>query len=92
MNLRGGKIMEFSKKYIQSYLFTEKNKYFISTIYRKSSVSTIEPPWFYETFAYTLDKNNKSKDWIADNSGAMTKEGALKQHIELIEKLEKGGE
>lgn len=79
-----------SKKLIQSYVFTDYGKFFVSTIHRESSCPMCG--WFYETFAYTLDENNKSKDWVADNSGATSRIGALDQHNEVCEQLINKGE
>lgn len=82
-----------SEKVLQSYVYSEKGKFFVSTIYRESS-AMIEPPvpWFYETFAWTLDEHDKKKDWIADNSGASYIDKALDQHIEVCKQLYETGE
>jgi len=79
-----------SKKFLQSYLFSEYGKFFVSTCYRRSSSDPFV--WFYETFAWKLDKENHRTDWIADNSGSTSQEGAYDQHIEVIRQLEKIGE
>ena len=91
-----GNKMETSKKFLQSYLFSEDVsgniiKYYISSCYRKST--TIYQDWFYETFAWELDENNhRGNRIIADNSGATTKDGAFEQHMEVIMQLEATGE
>ena len=87
-----------SKKFLQSYLFVEyvdgePEKFFISTCYRMSSVMIDPPPWYYETFAWKLDKDNhRGKRIIADNSGGGTKDGAFEQHFEVCRQLELKGE
>jgi hypothetical protein len=79
-----------SKKFLQSYLFTDKfGKFFISTCYRQSSGDPFV--WFYETFAWRLDKDNHNTDWVADNSGAISAEGAFDQHLEVVRQLERTG-
>jgi len=80
-----------SKKFLQSYLFTNYGNFFISTIYRISSVMMDPPPWYYETFAWRLDKNKHRTDWVADNSGAGTPTGAFEQHFEVCRQLELNG-
>ncbi len=79
-----------SKKLIQSYLFTDYGKFFVSTIHRESSAPLLG--WFYETFAWELDNDNKEKDWVADNSGATSIVGALDQHNKVCEQLLRKGE
>jgi hypothetical protein len=79
-----------SKKLIQSYLYTDYGNFFVSTIHRISSSPL--GGWFYETFAYKLDKDNKSTDWVADNSGSTSVTGALDQHGVVCEQLIKKGE
>jgi len=82
-----------SKKFLQSYLFTDEyENFFISTCYRMSSVMMDPAPWFYETFAWKLDKDRHRTDWVADNSGAGTPMGAFDQHFEVIRQLEATGE
>jgi len=79
-----------SKKFLQSYLFTDDfGKFFVSTCYRQSSNDPFV--WFYETFAWKLDKDNHSTDWVADNSGAGEVEWAFDQHIEVVRQLERTG-
>jgi len=80
-----------SKKLLQSYLFTNYGNFFISTIYRISSVMIDPSPWYYETFAWRLDKNKHRTDWVADNSGAGTPTGAFEQHFEVCRQLELNG-
>ena len=78
------------KKFLQSYLYTDYGNFFISTAYRRAS--TPEPSWYYDTFAWNLNDNNERTDCVADNSGAGNVQGALKQHFEVLEELEKTGE
>jgi len=80
-----------SKKFLQSYLYTKKfGNFFVSTCYRKSSAQ-LDPSWYYETFAWKLDKDKRRTDWIADNSGAEYPGAAFEQHIEIIRQLELNG-
>lgn len=87
--------MKTEKKFLQSYLYSDfvdgaTDKFFISTCYRRST--TIYQDWFYETFAWKLDKNNhRGNRIIADNSGATTKDGAFDQHFEVCRQLELNG-
>ena len=78
---------ERSKKFMQIYLYTDKGNYFISTIYRRSSAMLNPDGWYYETFAWRLNDKDERTDWVEDNSGAISKKGAIKQHLEVIEKL-----
>ena len=81
-----------SKKFLQSYLFTNYGNFFVSTIYRRSSAMLEVDSWYYETFAWRLDKNKHRTDWVADNSGAGTVPGAFDQHFEVCRQLELNGE
>lgn len=82
-----------SKKFLQSYLYTNYGKFFISTCYRKSSADRDPFGWYYETFAWKLDKKmNRSSRIIADNSGSSYVGGAFDQHIEVCRQLELNGE
>jgi len=77
---------ELSKKFYQSYLYSQFGNFFISTACRQSSA--IYGGWYYETFAWKIDKDNKREDGIiADNSGALTEEGAIRQHNQVVEQL-----
>jgi hypothetical protein len=77
---------ELSKKFYQSYLYSQFGIFFISTAYRRSSA--IDLGWYYETFAWEIDKDNKREGGIiADNSGALTEEGAIRQHNQVVEQL-----
>ena len=80
-------------KFIQSYLYTEKfGNFFVSTCRRKSSSDRDPFGWYYETFAWKLDKDNHRTDWVADNSGATSQSEAYDQHIEIVRQLELKGE
>lgn len=82
-----------SKKFLQSYLFTDKyGNFFVSTCYRLSSAMLDIDSWYYETFAWRLHKDRHKTDWVADNSGAGTVSGAFDQHIEVCRQLELNGE
>lgn len=78
------------KKFLQSYLYTKFGDFFISTAYRKSSAMLNPDGWYYETFAWKLIKKKRT-DWVADNSGAISENGAIKQHIEVIYQLQETG-
>ena len=78
---------EQSKKFLQSYLYTENGDYFISTCYRKSSASLNPDGWYYETFAWKIE-NGKRTNWVHENGGAISKENAIKQHLETINHLQ----
>lgn len=84
---------ETDKKFLQSYLYTEKfGNFFISTCYRRSSAMLNPDGWYYETFAWKL-KEEKERELkiIADNSGAISKKGAINQHMEVVKQLEEKG-
>ena len=82
-----------STKFIQSYLYTKKyGNFFISTCYRKSSAFLDPAPWYYETFAWRLDKNNHRTSWVVEFAGNNDKEWALQKHIEICEQLDLKGE
>lgn len=83
---------ELSKKFLQSYVYSEKHgNFFVSTCYRQSSAAVNSPPWFYETFAWKLDSEDKRTDWVADNSGSRYKRKAYEQHIEVCKQLDETG-
>mgnify|MGYP001606770574 FL=1 len=77
-----------SEKLMQTYLYTQRGNFFVSTIYRRSSAMLNPDGWYYETFAWKLIKNtNERGEWVADNSGAFTIEGAIKQHNKVCSQL-----
>ena len=78
------------KKFYQSYLYSDFGNFFISTIYRQSS--SIYGGMFYETFAWKLDEKGERTDFVADNSGALSKNKALEQHMEIVRQLNETGE
>ena len=80
---------ESDKKFLQSYVYGIHGDFYVSTIYRLGSSG--HGVWFYETLAW-IWKDSKRTKGIADNSGAMSKTGAYKQHMEVIEQLEETGE
>ena len=81
-----------NEKFLQSYLYTEEfGNFFISTIHRRSSARLAVPDYFYETYAWKLDKDKHRTDWMADNSGALIPEGAFNQHFEVCRQLELNG-
>ena len=80
-----------SKKFLQSYLFTEKfGNFFVSTCYRQSSA--MECGWYYETYAWKLDKDNHRTDWVVELGGLDCKDIAFQDHIEVCRQLELKGE
>ena len=75
-----------NKPLIQSYLYTEKfGNFFISTAYRKSSMTDYES-WYYETFAWKFE-NKKKTDWVVEYAGVDDEKYALKDHMEVIKQL-----
>ena len=79
-------MMEENKGYqlIASYV---KQKYFISTIYRKSS-AMIEDCWYFETIVWDLDEKTKKRGSIVgmDDSG-ISEEMAMDNHLLIVKKL-----
>lgn len=65
-----------------------KNKYFISTAYRKAS--TIEPMWYFETIVWEWDSKTRKRGKMLDmeDSGSW-EDVAFKNHFKLIENLHK---
>lgn len=82
---------KLDSKFLQSYVYSEHGKFFVSTCYRKSSAMTETPSWFYETFAWRIDDKGERTDWVADNSGSKSKIGAYAQHIEVVKQLHETG-
>jgi len=77
---------ELDKKFLQSYVYTKKGNYFVSTIYRMSSAMMSPSPWYYETLGWTLkDKDEKDRLFIQEASNFP--EGAIKNHYEQCQKL-----
>ena len=65
-------------KLIQSYLFTKEfGNFFVSTCHRMSSAMLDPTPWYYETFAWKLDKDNHRTDWVAGCGGLDSKSVAF---------------
>ncbi len=82
---------EISKSFLKTELFTDFGRFFVSTIYRRSS--DIYGGWYYETFGWTFaeDSSDAKRHIIADNSGANYPEKALQQHTEVCRQLIKTG-
>jgi len=80
-----------SEKFLQSYVFGEHGKFFVSTCLRESS-AMIEPPAikYYETFAWRMNGDERT-DWVADNSGARWPKKAYEQHMEVVKQLHETG-
>ena len=77
---------ETSRKFLQSYLFTEKfGNFFISTCHRQSSC--MECGWYYETFAWKLDKDKHRTDWVVEFAGVDDGNLAITDHTDIIEQL-----
>jgi hypothetical protein len=82
---------ERNPKFLQSYVFTtDFGSFFVSTCYRQSSAMIESAPWYYETFAWRLNGEERT-DWVADHSGARYEEEAYQQHIEVCRQLHKSG-
>lgn len=67
-----------SKKFLQSHVYGDYGSFFVSTCYRESSAAIESPPWYYETFAWRLDKKD------AELNGTLSK---WKVSMNVIEKL-----
>ena len=73
-------------KLVQSYI---EEKYFVSTMYRRSSAMTETPIWYYETMVWEWDKETRQrKPKILDqvDSGGV-KDWALKSHFDICRAL-----
>ena len=70
-----------SEKYLQTYI---KGKYCVSTIYRESSVSIPNPPWYYETFVWDLDPDTGKFTTLTDETDEMKK--MPDHHFRVVEK------
>lgn len=82
-----------STKFLQSYLYTKEfGNFFVSTCYRQSSVMIDPPPWYYETYAWKLDKDRHRTDMVVEFAGTNDKEWAFQNHIEICRQLELKGE
>ena len=80
-----------STKFLQSYLYTKEfGNFFVSTCYRESSCC--ECGWYYETFAWRLDKDKHRTDWVVEFAGVDSKDIAFDDHIEICRQLELKGE
>lgn len=77
---------------IYTTLTTDFGRFNVSTGYRRSSAVLAYDSWYYETLAWSLDKENKRVKIVADNSGAVDIERALEQHNEVCRQLIKNGE
>ena len=80
-----------SKQVMRTDLFTKFGQFFVSTCYRRSSAMLNPDGWYYETFAWGVE-NNKRTRWIADNSGAYFLRKAIEQHSEVCKQLLLNGE
>ena len=80
---------ELPEKLVQTYLFVEDKKgYFVSTIYRQSSVAIEIPPWFYETMVWEWNPETRKRGFLIaqyDNGGY--KDSALMKHFTIVENL-----
>lgn len=82
---------ENSKGFLKTTIFTDYGEFFVSTIYRRSSAALNPDGWYFETFGWSLDENGRNNHIIADNSGALSEDGAIRQHAEVLEQLAKTG-
>ena len=75
------------KKQYQLMCTYLKGKYFISTIYRKSS-AMIEDCWYFETIVWDWDEKTKKRGSIVvmDDSG-ISEEMAMDNHLLIVKKL-----
>jgi len=81
-----------SSKLIQSYLFTKEfGNFFVSTCYRMSSAMVDPAPWYYETYAWKLDKDRHRTDWVVEFGGVDDIDCAFDEHIEICRQLELKG-
>lgn len=72
-------------KLIQSYVL---EKYFVSTAYRKSSITLETPVWYYETIVWEWNRKTKIHGKIIEmqDSGSLPST-ALENHYEICKKL-----
>lgn len=73
--------MSEDKRVIQSYV---RDKWFVSTIYRESSVAMIPAPWFYETLVWEWNPETKERGNIVHQA-----EG-INSHCEICANLIRG--
>lgn len=77
--------MDKEHKLIQSYY---KEKYFISTAYRRASVA-IHDVWYYETIIWELDKDMKQRGkMISMHDSTSDPILARSHHFDIIIKLD----
>lgn len=82
-----------NEKFLQTYVYRENESFFVSTAYRHSSAALNSDGWYYETLAWELLGISQVRGKIiADNSGAISEEGAINQHFEVVRQLQKTGE
>ena len=63
-----------------------KNKYFVSTAYRKAS--TYEPMWYFETIVWEWDSETRKRGKMLDQQDSGSWEDvAFHNHFELIKDL-----
>ena len=82
-------------KFTQSYIYRDNGKcFYVSTVYRSTHIDAAGGEvWYFETFAWEWDKDTKARgELIADNSGAVNEQMALKQHFHVCELLHAAGE
>ena len=81
-----------STKFLKSYLYTKEfGNFFVSTCHRMSSAYLDPAPWYYETFAWKLDKDNHRTEWVVEFAGINDKDIAFNDHIEICRQLELKG-
>ena len=66
------------ERIIQSYV---KDKWFVSTIYRQSSVAMSDPPWFYETIVWEWDAATRNRGALIHSTSG------LQAHFDICRKL-----
>jgi hypothetical protein len=70
-------------KLIQSYV---KELFFVSTIYRQSS-AIVHDMWYYETIAFTWDKETRQSRNIVCMEESTFADSAIKDHFNICMKL-----
>lgn len=78
-----------AEKIVQSYVYADDKKFFVSTIYRQSSVAVSSPPWFYEIYGWELNDKNEKGEWIIEDSANNFPEAMEKHNKHCIKLLEK---
>ena len=74
-------------KLIQSYV---RERYFVSTAFRKSSALTEAPIWYYETIVFTWNrKTRETEEIILQEDSGYSSIVAIESHFKICKHLEK---